>query len=187
MNIKQNLKRLVCCVFLTTTCAYADTTINLITNSDFDDSSVPSGSFQWETDNGFWAAAWLFNGVYSGVANSDPIWGGVAATSTVAFLVNNGVTQEGSVTQFISSEARDFTISFKLAQSPSNALGSVDVYFDNKRIAKGLTPPSDYTLATYNLTVQDAATTGVVHFISFRSVAYLGGVYLDDVVVTAEH
>lgn len=144
---------------------------------------MASGTFEYQYYDGFWAASWIFADHSSGIANSSPAWGGEALTNTVVFLQKGG-----SVSQYLSANGIDFTISFDLAQRGEYDIGYVDVYFDNKLIAEGLSPSSS-SFQSYQYTLR--VFTGTLHMLSFQGIDQGPGtdstVFLDNVSVTVDY
>lgn len=130
---------------------------------------------------------WSFTDA-SGVVNHAGAWGGVASTSTVAFIQNyNGfAANTPTVSQSFNSSATSYTVTFDLAQRPGNH-ESVQVTLDGQVLSGGLLTPASSAISSYSYTV--SGLSGSNHTLQFKGVnnsgAYDSSLFLDNVSVTA--
>jgi hypothetical protein len=182
MNFLNTVKAASALTLVFIASAHADAQQNLSPNSNFDISSVPYGGYQYPAELS--AANWIFVGG-AGIANNSSAWGGEAQTGTVAFLQNNSTFNfESSVTQIITTTAKNVALSFDLAQRGSYSVGMADVYWDNQLIGKNITPDNN-VFQRYNYTVKSLPLG--IHTLTFRSVGTGtdATVFLDNVKVEA--
>ncbi|MYM39838.1 FxDxF family PEP-CTERM protein [Duganella qianjiadongensis] len=170
--------------------AQAHAATNLIVDGGFD---IGSSFGTYNYANNFHGtmtgkgSPWTFSDA-SGVVNHAGAWGGVASTSTVAFIQNyNGFTSNTpTVSQTFSSSASAYTVTFDLAQRPGNH-ESLQVSLDGQILSGGLLTPAGASLTSYSYTV--TGLTGTSHTLQFKGVnnsgAYDSSLFLDNVNVAA--
>jgi hypothetical protein len=195
MSLKKTL------ISLAALLAFGSAQANLILNGDFEDNSVPFGSWDYaaplaSTSPGVQAAGWAFAaGTGTGIVDHDASgWAfqGMSRSSAVAFLQDHPAFggRAPALSQQFSSAGTAYTVAFDLGLRPWNPSGSnvQDVYVLLDGQMLGGTPivaPDDRGAHRYSFDI--AGLSGGLHTLTFSSFFTPGDqtAFIDNVSVVA--